>query len=109
MKTLMKSAGAALFVACAAQTAWSQPHFADATETVPELRALYDAADDVCRLAASQDVKITVACTSRAIYGMALNERGWCYGRDDQANAEMAWHECSENSLRFPVLDLPGM
>lgn len=106
MKTTLKFAIAALVASAA--SAHAEPRFTAATETVPELRELYDAADDQCRLAGSQDVKVTVACVSRAIYGQALNERGWCYGKDDQANAEMAWHECTEKSLRFTPLDLPG-
>lgn len=83
--------------------------FASATETATELRELYDAADDNCRLPGSQDVKVVVACLSRAIYGQALNEKGWCLGKDNQANAEMQWHECTTGSLRFAPLDLPDL
>lgn len=80
------------------------PDFGQATETAEELVELYDAADDQCRLSTSRDVKIAVACHSRAIYGAALNERGWCYGRESQANAEMNWHECEADSMHFPPL-----
>lgn len=82
---------------------------AQATETVAELRELYDAANDKCRIPGSQEAKTVVACMSRAIYGQALNEKGWCWGKDDQANAVMQWHECTPNSLRYTPLDLPGL
>lgn len=73
-----------------------------AAETVPQLIEQFDEADSTCRLSKSDDVRIKVACVARSIYGVALNERGWCYGRQDQANAEMDWHECKASSLRFP-------
>lgn len=79
--------------------------FPDATETVPELIELYEAEDSRCRLSVSKDVQIAAACHSRSIYGAALNERGWCYGREAEPNAEMSWHECAADSRRFPPLD----
>ena len=75
--------------------------FPDASETVPELIELYEEADGACRLSTSHDVKVAVACNSRSIYGVALNERNWCKGRENEANAMMEWHECEANSLRF--------
>ncbi|WMT87725.1 hypothetical protein NO932_03705 [Pelagibacterium sp. 26DY04] len=81
------------------------PIFSQATETVEELVELYGEADEQCRLSPSRDVKIAVACHSRTIYGAALNERGWCYGRESQANAEMIWHKCTDDSMHFPPLD----
>lgn len=79
--------------------------FTDATETVPELIELYEAEDSQCRLSMSRDVQIAAACHSRSIYGAALNERDWCFGREAEANAEMSWHECAPDSMRFPPLD----
>lgn len=82
-------------------SAQSEMQFPDATETVPQLIELYDEAEGACRLSTSGDVKVAVACNSRSIYGAALNERNWCKGRDNEANAVMEWHECEPNSLRF--------
>ena len=79
--------------------------FAEATETVPELIELYEAADSHCRLSGSRDVQIAVARHARSIYGVALNERGWCYGREMEANADMKWHQCEVHSMLFPLLD----
>jgi hypothetical protein len=79
--------------------------FPDATETVPELIALYEEEDGQCRLSRNRDVQVAAACHARSIYGAALNERGWCYGRETEANAEMRWHECEADSMRFPALD----
>lgn len=94
-----------LVAALAPSLAIAQPLFSEATETDEELIALYDAADSDCRLSPSRDVRIAVACHSRSIYGAALNERGWCYGRESEANADMQWHQCAPDSLRFPELD----
>lgn len=88
-------------------TAQSGMQFPQATETVPELIELWTGSDSACRLSRSGDVKVAVACLSRSVYGAALNERDWCLGRENDANAEMAWHECEANSLRFPPFDVP--
>ncbi len=105
----------ASLAALATLSLWSAPGYAqsamqfpDATETVPELIDLYDEADSACRLSTSGDVKVAVACSSRAIYGVALNERNWCKGRENEANAVMEWHECEPNSLRFDPLPEGG-
>jgi hypothetical protein len=79
--------------------------FPDATESDAELIELYDHADAQCRLSTSHDVKNAVACHSRSIYGAALNERNWCFGRETEANAQMVWHECQSDSMRFPELN----
>ncbi|RDE09275.1 hypothetical protein [Pelagibacterium lacus] len=78
--------------------------FPDATETVPELIDLYEQEDDQCRLSMNRDVQIAAACHARSLYGAALNERGWCYGRETEANADMSWHECAGDSMRFSPL-----
>lgn len=91
-------------VAPSAALAQAEPFFPEATETDEELIALYDEADSECRLSPSRDVRIAVACHSRSIYGAALNERGWCYGRESEPNAIMEWHKCEADSLRFPEL-----
>ncbi|KAB2872951.1 MAG: hypothetical protein F9K43_06900 [Bauldia sp.] len=82
--------------------------FAEATETDAQLLELYDQAGDLCLRNPSRDVRVVVACTSMTIYGMALNERGLCHGRENQANAFAEWHRCGADSLRFPEIELPA-
>ncbi|MFD1944444.1 hypothetical protein [Paradevosia shaoguanensis] len=107
---LLATAIAALSLSLAPSFALAQEggQFAEATETVPELIDLYEAADSECRLNPSPDVKVVVACVSRSIYGAALNERNWCIGREGEPNAMMEWHECEADSLRFPPVDFDG-
>lgn len=71
------------------------------TEAVAELIALYEAADSECRLAMDNDPKTEASCAARSMYGVALNAQEWCYGREEEANAEMEWHQCEANSMRF--------
>lgn len=97
---------ATLLAISSSATAQTALDFSGATESPEELIALYDAADDQCRLSASDDVAIQVACVSRSIYGAALNEQDWCYGRESEANAEMEWHACAAGSLRFPPISV---
>lgn len=83
-------------------------HFPDARETNEQLIALYDAAADLCVRNPSRNVEVAVACQSMAIYGMALNERGMCRGKQDEPNAFHEWHECGADSMRFPEVELPA-
>lgn len=83
-------------------------HFREARETNERLIALYDEAADRCVRNPHRDVAVAVACQSMAIYGMALNERGMCRGKQDEANAFHNWHECEARSMRFPQVDLPA-
>ena len=85
------------------------PRFAKDPETVADLRKLYDQSDDICRGPMAQTVTSAAACVSRAIYGDALNYKGWCYGQTDQANAQMRWHPCTKTSLRFQRVVVPGI
>lgn len=78
-----------------------EKRFADATETNQKLMDLYEHAGDICLRNPSRDVQVTVACMSMTVYGLALNERGLCYGKRDEANAFKKWHECQEDSDRF--------
>lgn len=107
---LAKPATAALLFLLTAGGAASQPamQFPDASETVPELIELWEDSNSVCRGASGGDVKVAAACLSRSVFGAALNERGWCLGRQDEANADMSWHECEADSLRFPPFDIPA-
>lgn len=77
--------------------------FSGAQETDGQLQKLYDAAGDLCLRNPSRDVRVAVACKSMTIYGLALNERGWCNGRKQEANAEKQWHRCESDSDRFSV------
>ncbi|KFC63845.1 hypothetical protein FG93_05353 [Bosea sp. LC85] len=77
--------------------------FPGATETDEQLKRLYDDAGDVCLRNPSRDVRVAVACKSMTIYGLALNERGWCYGRQSEANAQKDWHRCGADSDRFSL------
>ncbi len=87
--------------------AWTDArHFPEATETDQELIDLYEEAGGLCNHSMSRDVRIVVACLSQNVYGLALNARGFCRGKQDQANAFAQWHECDEQSLRFPPLQL---
>jgi K+-sensing histidine kinase KdpD len=77
--------------------------FVQATETDDELKELFDRTRDNCLHSISHDVRIVVACASMRIYGLALNERDWCYGHRDEANAQMDWHRCDASSERFSL------
>ena len=77
--------------------------FPKATETDDQLKKLYDDAGDICLHNRSGDVRVAVACKAMTIYGVALNERDWCYGRRNEANAQMSWHRCGADSERFTL------
>lgn len=81
--------------------------FPDASETPGELRQLWEDSNSICRSTHGDDVKVAAACLSRSVYGAALNERDWCLGREGESNAEMSWHECGPDSLRFPLFSVP--
>ncbi|TKT69453.1 hypothetical protein [Aquamicrobium sp. LC103] len=98
-----------LVILVLSQPAWTHTeHFPEAQETNEQLIALYDAAADLCVRSPSRDVEVAVACQSIAIYGMALNERGMCRGKKDEANAFHKWHECQTDSMRFPEVEVPA-
>ncbi len=92
-----------------AATAQEQKQFPDASETTPELIELYEDANAICRGNSGNDVKTWANCAARSVYGTALNERDWCYGKEDQVGAEMQWHECEANSLRFKPIDVNAL
>src|SRR5690606_24727221 len=77
--------------------------FAKATETDHQLKNLFDEAGAICLHSRSHDVRIVVACASMRIYGLALNERDWCYGHRHESNAQMNWHRCDASSERFSL------
>jgi len=110
---MMESLKAALVLAASIiaidSHAQSELQFPDVSESVPELIELYTQSDSGCRLTRGHDVEIQVACTARSFYGAVLNERGWCVGKEGQANAEMEWHECEADSMYFPPIDLPEL
>lgn len=90
-------AGAGLGAAAQA----SDKLFEQATESDAELKALYHEAGGLCLRNRSHDVRVVVACKSMVIYGLALNERGWCHGRRSEPNAVKDWHRCGPGSDRF--------
>ena len=100
---------AGLLVVSGVAAAQGGMQFPEASETVPELIELWNESDAGCRLARRENVKAVAACLSRSVYGAALNERDWCLGREDEANAEMEWHECGADSLRFPPFAVPDI
>lgn len=77
--------------------------FAEATESDQRLKKLHHEAGDLCLRNPSRDVEVVVACKAMIIYGLALNERGWCHGRQDEANAQKDWHICESGSDRFSL------
>lgn len=77
--------------------------FAEATESDERLKELHHEAGDLCLRNPSRDVEVVVACKAMIIYGLALNERGWCHGRQDEANAQKDWHICESGSDRFSL------
>lgn len=84
--------------------------FTEATETDSQLKKLFEDAGVRCLHNRGHDVKVVVSCTSMRIYGLALNERDWCYGHRDEANAQMDWHRYNTSSQRFSLnklLDVP--
>ena len=108
----MRTRFPAIFVLCltAASPALASNdklQFPDASETPRELQQLWEDSNSTCRSAHGGDVKVAAACLSRSVYGAALNERDWCLGREGESNAEMSWHECGPDSLRFPLFSVP--
>lgn len=77
--------------------------FTEATESDDRLKELHHDAGDLCLRNPNRDVEVVVACKAMIIYGLALNERGWCHGRRDEANAEKDWHLCKSGSDRFSL------
>ena len=98
---------AGLLAAAGPAAAQGGMQFPAASETGRELIELWSQRDAGCRLARRDDVKVIAACLTRSVYGAALNERGWCLGREGEANAGMEWHECGEGSMRFPPFTVP--
>ena len=103
MRTTILAAAVLMSGAAVADT----KHFPDATETDDQLIQFYQLADTHCQHVNKEDVRTTVGCVSRAIYGMALNERGKCLGRQGEDKVSMQWHDCEANSLRFEPVDVP--
>lgn len=105
MRLTILAAAALMSSAAVAET----NHFPEATETDDQLIQFYVLADNQCQHVNKGDVRVTVGCVSRAIYGMALNERGKCLGKEGEDNASMQWHDCGEGSLRFGKVELPKL
>ena len=53
-----------------------------------------------CRGGSGDDPKTLEACDERdQTVGRALEDLGWCYGKEDQAGYQMQWHKCEADSL----------
>lgn len=107
MKATVVLAATLLLVPAAQAQAGKQ--FPDASETTPELIELWQDANSTCRGMSGNDVQTWAACAARSVYGTALNERDWCFGKEDQAGAAMEWHECEATSLRFKPVDIMAL
>lgn len=83
-------------------------HFSGASETPEQLLEFFEQTGDRCVHSRSRDVQVAVACYSMGIYGMALNERGMCFGKENEANAAAEWHACESGSRHFPELEIPS-
>lgn len=60
--------------------------------------------DSLCRGAITDDEKLRAAvCDFRDQLGVALNQRGYCYGIRNQIGADMRWHRCTSASIRGAV------
>lgn len=100
---------ALLFLPAGTVSAQQAMQFPDATETAQELIALWEESNSVCRGTGHGDVRVAASCLSRSVYGAALNEREWCFGRKEDAGADMVWHRCEAGSLRFPPFEVPDI
>jgi hypothetical protein len=101
----MRILAAAVLALLLAGSAYAEPQFPDASETDEELIELWEDSNETCRGGSGNDVKTWAACAARSVYATATNERDWCYGKEGQASAELEWHRCEENSLRFTPVD----
>lgn len=61
--------------------------------------------NDRCRGGSGDDMETWQACGARDYVGYLLSQRGYCFGKDGQAEFEMEWHACSTGSLRSPKPD----
>jgi hypothetical protein len=79
------------------------------TQKSPELTGSQDAdtliqrwndLNSHCRGGSGDDPKTLEACDERdQVVGRALEDIGWCYGKEDQAGYQMQWHKCEADSL----------
>jgi hypothetical protein len=70
--------------------------------TADERRAIdaYERLNSACRGGSGDDPSTMAACDKRDVAGLALEARGICYGKKDQAGYEMRHHHCGPDSLR---------
>jgi hypothetical protein len=59
-----------------------------------------------CRGGSGDDMETWMACGARDYVSYLLSERGYCYGKEDQAGFEMEWHACTSNSVRSSKPDI---
>lgn len=53
-----------------------------------------------CRGWSGDDKHTQEVCEVRDKATKALSDLGWCYGKQDQAGYQMAWHKCTAISVR---------
>ncbi|WP_374398104.1 hypothetical protein [Tabrizicola sp.] len=80
------------------------PAFAQDAETAQLLQD-EQALNSRCRGGSGDDTATWQACGARDYVGYLLFQRGWCFGKEDQIDAEMQWHQCTTGSLDFPKPD----
>ncbi|MCF3638734.1 hypothetical protein LXM94_01950 [Rhizobium sp. TRM95111] len=90
--------GERVFAHCPAlNPSWQFP---DVAWPVENIIGLWNEANGFCRGHSPSDPRMHTGCESRETYGKMLDERGWCYGRENEAGYQMSWHVCGPNSNR---------
>ncbi len=56
--------------------------------------------DVMCRGGSPEEFTTVEACKSRDKLAKALHGKGYCFGKQGQAGADMQWHKCGSSSLR---------
>ena len=66
-----------------------------------ERNRFYTDLDLLCRGEPGDNPLHYKICATRAKVGRLLDRMGWCYGKREQISAEMRWHPCEKNSIRY--------
>ena len=57
-------------------------------------------ADTACRSSQQDDVEVQVTCQLRDLVVAVIGMYGWCFGRRGQAQSDMRWHRCQDDSFQ---------
>ena len=87
----------ALTVAFFAELAFAQ---SDAGVDPRVLVRLWTKEYQTCRGSYPNDPRRDAACAAMGTYMDKLHAIGWCYGKEGEIRAEMAWHSCGPGSIR---------